>query len=657
MSEPLALYHAVMGKLWETERIRGQRQARVDARIAGRRQGRSYQRTGRVSARNLLKSAMPESRAAVFKRIRSGGCKTRASLGNQLAYVNDKAIYSYSTMTNPLTDGAVLTEDQKAEIIEAWSQTWRGSTKLGFTSHMLLSFPTDVSVDQVREISLDWAEHFFESGDYGDQWDYVLSVHDDRAHKHAHIILNNRGLSNGTWFSCWAEGVMSPQLMREKQAEIAETYGVMLEATTRLERGIFEKAPGIEEIYRAREEARLPCEIALSPEEKAIAKAQVVAFAKDYRNLADVLDRMDQKHLAYVMRRMAASLGSETPHAFTAGEIDMETIRTVGDAIDYAEKTIEALQLKAEELAPTERPVFEIKAAEIVRDLSQMVPDPDLRARFGRALTVPYPPGAGDTRLREAMVSGQDSVLDTLKADAVEAGLDADELVARIEAGGTTNYGLAQDWVERDMAAVLARDGIDLMQADDAQQDRALDMVDGLMDRLLDRAQELGIATGLSRASDALHLIDEGDRGLNARPNSYLQDLADMLRDGTLSQSQEETVERTLTSQLFKVLGEDGLSDLRRGNYDVLADVLPNRIDQITVTQEFLELTHEETGDQVFTDRASALQQDKAEALAQDTSLELQRGRGLDPSLESGHGLESASDRDRSRDLDDEIGY
>ncbi|WP_425046757.1 relaxase/mobilization nuclease domain-containing protein [Primorskyibacter sp. S87] len=651
MSEPLALYHAVMGKLWETNRIQGQRQARVEARLAGRRQGRSYQRTGRASARNLLKSAMPESRAAVFKRIRAGGCKTKASLGNQLAYVNDKAVYSYSTMTNPLSSEAVLTEDQKAEIVEAWSETWHGTTKLGFTSHMLLSFPTDVSVDQVRDITLDWAEHFFESGDFGDQWDYVLSVHDDRAHKHAHIILNNRGLNNGTWFSCWAEGVMSPQLMREKQAEIAESYGVVLEATTRLERGIFEKAPGIEEIYRAKEEARLPREIALTGQERSIAKAQVVGFAKDYRDLADVLDRMDQKHLAYAMRRMAASLGasaplgSETPYTFTAGEIDMETIRTVGDAIDYAEKTIEALRLKAEELDPIARPAFETKAADVVRDLSQMVPDPDLRARFGRELAEPFPPGSGDTRLSDAMSSGEDRVLEALKADAAAAGLDADELVARIEAGGTTNYGLAQDWVERDMAAVLGKDGVDLSKASEAQQDQALETVDGLMDRLLDRAKELGVATDLSRASDELQLIDDDDPGFDPWPNPYLQDLADMLRDGQLSDSQEDTVERTLQSELFKELGEDGLAELRRGNYEVLAEVLPNRIDQITVTQEFLELTHEQTGDQMFTDRAAALQQDKANAMAQETSLELQRGRGLD------------TGRDLSRDLDDEISF
>ena len=64
----------------------------------------------------------------------------------------------------------------------------------------------------------------------------------------------------------------------------------------------------------------------------------------------------------------------------------METIRTVGDAIDYAEKTIEALRLKSEELDVTARPAFEAKAAPIIRDLSKMVPDPDLRARYGRDL-------------------------------------------------------------------------------------------------------------------------------------------------------------------------------------------------------------------------------------------------------------------------------
>lgn len=642
MADPLCLYTSVMGRLWEDERIRGKAQARIDARLSGRRQGRSYARVGRLSVRNIAKAASGQSRAAVFKRIRAGGCKTRASLGNQLSYINDKAVFTYSTMTNPLDEAAVLTGAQKDDIIEAWSETWRGTTKLGFTSHMLLSFPTDVSTDKVRDIALDWAEHFFESGEYGDQWDYVLAVHDDRAHRHAHIVLNNRGREQRAWFSCWAEGVMSPQLMREKQAEIAEGYGVMLDATTRLERGIFAKAPGIEEIYRAKEDARLPREIAMTPEESAIAQAQVVGFAKDYAKLADLLDCMDQRHLARAVRTMAKGLGTGTVHQFTAGEIDMKDIQTVGDAIEYSERTIEALRLKAEELNGEARASFEVKAAPIIRDLSQMVPDPDLRARFGRDLAEPYPPGAGDERLIEALQSGQDEALEGILSDARDAGIDGDDLTARIVSGGTTNYGLAQDWVERDMGAVLAKDGLTVETANDDQLDGSLEKVDGVMDRLMERARELGALVGAGlNAEDGqeLSLVDDADRG----PNTYLQELADMLKEGRLTEEQEEVVERTLQAELFKELGEEGVAELRRGNYAVLEDALPGKIDQITVTQEFLELTHEETGDQVFTDRAAALQQDKVTEVAR--QMEAEQAKSRDLSQHTG------------RDLDDEMSF
>lgn len=644
MADPLALYTSVMGRLWEDERIRGQVAAQIDARLAGRRQGRSFRRGGTLSARNVVKLASGQSRAAVFKRIRAGGCKTRSSLGNQLAYVNDKAVYTYSTMTNALTDAAVLTDDQKADIIEAWADTWRGSTKLGFTSHMLLSFPTDVTVDQVRGISMDWAEHFFESGEYGDQWDYVLSVHDDRAHKHAHIILNNRGLDQGTWFSCWAEGVMSPQLMREKQAEIAEGYGVILEATTRLERGIFEKPAGLAEIYRAKEEARLPREIVMTAEESAIAQAQVVGFAKDYKDLVDLLDHMDQRHMACAVRGMADNLGKGTPWSFAEGEIDMKDIQTVGDAIEYSERTIEALRLRAEELDVAERAAFEAKAAPIIADLSQMVPDPELRSRFSKQLVEPYPPGAGRDALIAALQSSKDEGLNDILQQASEAGLDEDVLVARITAGGTRNYGMAQDWVERDMNAVLAKEGLNVGTASSDQLDAALDRVDGVMDALMERAREMGVEIGSDLADEEradLSLIDRHDQ----TPNTYLQELADMLRDGQLSEAQEETVERTLQTELFKELGEEGLGELRRGNYEVLDTVLPNKIDQITVTQEFLEMTFEETGDQAFTDRASSLQQDKASEMA--------RLRGLQGDRELGPDVHRNLGRDRG--IDDEL--
>ena len=72
---------------------------------------------------------------------------------------------------------------------------------------------------------------------------------------------------------------------------------------------------------------------------------------------------------------------------------------------------------------------------------------------------------------------------------------------------------------------------------------------------------------------------------------------------------------------------------------EVLEEALPGKIDQITVTQEFLEMTHEETGDQVFTDRAAALQQGKVTEVARQMEAEQSRGRDL------------------GRDLDDDMSF
>ncbi|WP_439150596.1 hypothetical protein [Sulfitobacter sp.] len=71
--------------------------------------------------------------------------------------------------------------------------------------------------------------------------------------------------------------------------------------------------------------------------------------------------------------------------------------------------------------------------------------------------------------------------------------------------------------------------------------------------------------------------------------------------------------------------------------------MLPNKIAQITVTQEFLKMTSEETGCQVFTHRASSLQQDKATEVARLKGQEeakalgkdLGRDRGLYDEMES----------------------
>ena len=79
----------------------------------------------------------------------------------------------------------------------------------------------------------------------------------------------------------------------------------------------------------------------------------------------------------------------------------------------------------------------------------------------------------------------------------------------------------------------------------------------------------------------------------------------------------------------------------------MLDAALPSKLDQITVTQEFLEMTFEETGDQVFTNRAAGLQQDKA--------TEVARLRGQHEEQELGRDL--ARNKTLDRGLDDEMEF
>lgn len=664
--DPIALYHAIMGEVWAEDDIR----AKGGRDRAGQRQARSFKRAGQPSVRNILKAASG-SRAAVFKRIRNGGCKTPQSLRSQLDYVNDKAAFTYSNQINCLAAGETLSDDQKAAIIEQWAGTWRGTSKLGFTSHMLLSFPKDVSAKQVQGIALDWCEHFFESGHYGDKWDYLVAVHTDRDHPHTHILLNNRGSVMGEWFACWAGGNMSPQLMREKQAEIAEDYGIALHATTRLERGLTAKPAGLAEIYAAKAEGRAVTETALSAPEADQTREVIMGFVEDYHDIGDLLDKENRTTLANAMRLMQNSISNGTEWAPKQGEIDMAEIQTVGDAVEYAQTQIDALWADADNLMGVERAEFEIGYAPVLAELYQMVPDPERRAAFNQELVDVYPPGAGVYDLADRFVdAAQRDSLAAVLQEAQDLGLDTDEVLARMEAGGTKNHGLAQEWIERDLTAILAKDGIDLGNSTSEQFDAALEKLDGFQGRL---AAELGIemespfeivkqgphlsederhqaldqanAEWLAGDPDYLgrlaeeaferqHAESEGNALDEAQaPNAYIRQIAQDLRSGNLTTEQEDALQRSLVFELHQELGDEGLAELDRGNWEVLDDVLPSKLDQISVTQKYLEVAAEERGEADLSDVANDLNHERARARAAELSMENPRDRGLDDDM------------------------
>lgn len=76
------------------------------------------------------------------------------------------------------------------------------------------------------------------------------------------------------------------------------------------------------------------------------------------------------------------------------GKLNRRDIQTAGQATEYAERAIEAIGLKIEDLDATERATFETRTAPLIKDLSQIVSEPDLQSRFNIGLVVPYLPSA-----------------------------------------------------------------------------------------------------------------------------------------------------------------------------------------------------------------------------------------------------------------------
>jgi type IV secretion system T-DNA border endonuclease VirD2 len=84
---------------------------------------------------------------------------------------------------------------------------------------------------------------------------------------------------------------------------------------------------------------------------------------------------------------------------------------------------------------------------------------------------------------------------------------------------------------------------------------------------------------------------------------------------------------------LHKELGDTGMAELDRGHWQVLDEVLPSKVDQISVTQEYLEVASEERGAPELAEIASDLQHVKASERAKEIALERVRDRGLDDDM------------------------
>ena len=77
-------------------------------------------------------------------------------------------------------------------------------------------------------------------------------------------------------------------MMRELHAQIAGEHGLVLNASSRLSRGIMENAPRDTDLQAARKEGREPVVAPLDPESRALREAEIRRHAEGYRQLAQL---------------------------------------------------------------------------------------------------------------------------------------------------------------------------------------------------------------------------------------------------------------------------------------------------------------------------------------------------------------------------------
>lgn len=155
------------------------------SRIRGSMQGLQASRQ-----RQLVRAAAGH-RAAVFKAIRGGGTHTKSQLMNQLDYLTTKS--SHIVDSSGFLDGKTrLVGSEVKDLTDRFAKRWSAGfkPKLGQTTHMLMSYPIGTRGEDVRDITANVAERFFQSEE--GHFDYIIAVHEDRDHPHAHIVLNRR---------------------------------------------------------------------------------------------------------------------------------------------------------------------------------------------------------------------------------------------------------------------------------------------------------------------------------------------------------------------------------------------------------------------------------------------------------------------------------
>lgn len=553
------------------------------SKVRGSMQGLSGERR-----RVQMSRAARGHRAAVFKAIRSGGCHTRTELVRQFDYLTTKS--SHIVDSRGVLDGnETLTGKQIEKLADRYTNRWSDGfhPKLGHTTHMLMSFPIGTKGEDVRDIASQVCERFFRDEENGRHFDWLVAVHEDRDHPHAHVVLNRKS-QEGEFFYLGRDHYFNYDNFRIAMVEEAEKVGVQLEATRRVHRGVIDYPPRTREVYAAREEGRLPLGRERLGRDLEGAMVQVLKFGREYGQLAKEAAK--------------ASFGEAL---FQAGEILARggQLEARGEVYAPQADTAEALQSKLD--AQIARVTSQIEAAPLSRRPSlqkevfnALKPVAHTRPLGEHSEALTEPPsddGAYSTHnIDPERVSAVRNMVTRAQIETAlsESGISSELVLARIEAGAD-NAALENAWLQEDAICIARHDELALEDPDDMArvQDR-LERVHQRLAAVLSDTRMLRVAV---EAEVPLQRVpDVAEDGLEAQKRSYTAidhvvayeklDAADLFNavEPDRIAFREEVEEALSPDQLLRVL---------RGDADAFSDILPDRIDQLQATKVYL-LSH-----------------------------------------------------------------
>ncbi len=205
-----------------------------------------------ASGRALLRNAGgPRGWQSVVKRIAGGSARTPQELKRLLDYVaREEGVQStWCNLAGYERDFDPARTERTADI---WSSTWTGAPRRGHADHIVLSFPRGVDAERAESSPGNGGR--LSSGPVSMGMSGAMSaLHKDTDHLHAHFVVDKHGIEEGRFLSICRHAALNFDVMRELHAEISQSHGLNILASSRLSRGIIENPPRQSDLRASRE--------------------------------------------------------------------------------------------------------------------------------------------------------------------------------------------------------------------------------------------------------------------------------------------------------------------------------------------------------------------------------------------------------------------